>query len=386
MNYLTLPSFRTVLENMSLHSVKLEKILAEGQSRVASFLDVRYPDGQDIIFLLGGKPVKAGRFTPSGREILTVSEALEKMRNHRDGVLNFYEISKMLMIVMLGTFIFEPTHGRLKTKLINFQQLLSLFARKRFTGYLELKLKDGLNYLTFFQGQPREGYFSVEATPEQMELPLKLVEQLVELSGENDEINVYESVGEEGLHADSAQTSVVETGVEAPVPEDATCLEDDKAEFTSEILDLCLAAIYEDLFRLMAAACANQIDAPQTETLFASTLDTMTEKYPELFQNVREREDGVPMAAGLINFERLLKAKKCRPATVRDQEFVTAMNELASLWLRTMRRTLSKPVFEQGLKSLSDKIASSRKAYQGNFTIIKFLYEFSRLLEKVYTE
>jgi len=384
MNYLQLPNLRTVLEALPLHNLKLEKILAEGQSRVASFLDVRYPDGQDIVFLLGGKPVKAGRISDSGREILTVSEALEKMRTHQDGVLNFYEISKLLMIVVMGTFIFEPTHGRLKIKLINFNQLLALFARKRFTGYFELKLSDGLNYLTFFKGQPREGYFATAATPEEAEFPVRRVEQLLEKAGENDEINVYESVGEEGLHE---ATPEPEEPVEPLAGEEPQMgPEDGRAEFTSEILDLCMAAIYEDLFRLMMATCTQQLAGDQAETMFAESLDQMTLKYPRIFQGVREREDGAPLAGGLINFERLLKAKKTFPAPERDQEFVSALNELALSWLRAMRRALPKPAFEQGVKSLSEKIASSRKAYQGNFTIIKFLYDFSRLLERVYSE
>lgn len=382
MNYLQLPKLRTVLEALSLRNLKLEKILAEGQSRVASFLDIRYPDGQDIIFLLGGKPVKAGRISDAGREILTVSEALEKMRTHPEGVLNFYEISKLLMIVVMGTFIFEPTHGRLKVKLINFNQLLALFARKRFTGYLELKLNNGLNYLTFFKGLPREGYFAEAVTPEQAEFPVRSVEQLLETAGENDEINVYESVGEEGLH----ETAVEPGGASEPAAEPVMGLEDGRAEFTSEILDLCMAAIYEDLFRLMLATCTQHLPLDQAETLFVELLDQVTLKYPRIFQGVREREDGQPLTGGLINFERLLKAKKSFPAPERDQEFVTALNELSLSWLRGMRRVLTKPVFEQGLKTLTEKIAGSRKAYQGNFTIIKFLYEFSRLLERVYSE
>jgi len=379
MNHMKLPSLRTVAENISLNTVKLDKILTEGQSRVASYLDIRYPDGQDVIFLLAGKAVKAGRFTDSGREVLTVTEALDKMRNRKQGTMSFYEISKLLMIVILGTFIFEPTHGRLKTKLINFNSLLSLFTRKRFTGYLELKINDTLNYLTFFNGQAREGYFAALASPEEMEFPVKLVSQMVENAGENGEINLYESVGEEGLH---------ESGESEPnsVEEPVLGQEEEKAEFTAEILDLCLAAIYEDLFRLMTNTCGQHLEGPKVEALYTAGLEQASRKFPVLFQGIREREDGVPLPGGLINFERLLKAKNALPASLRDQEFVTAMNELASLRLRAMRQALPKPVFEQGLKDLNNKIAMSRKAYQGNFTIIKFLYEFSRLLEKVRSE
>jgi len=383
MNHLKLPSVRAVAENIPLNTVKLDKIMAEGRSRVASYIDVRYADCQDIIFLLAGKAVKAGRFTENGREILTVTEALDKMRTCKQGTMSFFEISKLLMIVILGTFIFEPTHGRLKTRLINFNSLLALFTRKRFTGYLELKVNNGLNYLTFFNGQARQGYFAEPVSPQELEFPVKWVSQMAENAGENGEINLYESVGEEGLHDNTEPAaSTTKFSVEEPV----IVLDEDKAEFTAEILDLCLAAIYEDLFRLMSNACLQEMGLPAVETLFGEGLDQAAKKYPQLFQDVRTREDGTPLPGGLINFERLLKAKNALPATIRDQEFLNAMNELASLRLRAMRRALPKPAFEKGLQDLNNKIAMSKNAYRGNFTIIKFLYEFSRLVEKAGTE
>lgn len=384
MNHLKLPSLRAVAENIPLNTVKLDKILAEGRSRVASYIDIHYSDCQDVIFLLAGKAVKAGRFTENGREILTVTEALEKMRTCKQGDMSFFEISKLLMIVVLGTFIFEPTHGRLKTKLINFGSLLALFTRKRFTGYLELKVNNGLNYLTFFNGEAREGYFADPVSPREAEFPVQRVSQMVENAGENGEINLYESVGEEGLHesSESAGAQPAKPLLEEPL----AALEDDKAEFTAEILDLCLAAMYEDLFRLMSNACLQQLELPAAENMLGESLAQAAKKYPQLFSGARMREDGTPLAAGLINFERLLKAKNALPAAVRDQEFLNAMNELASLRLSAMRRSLPKVAFEKGIKDLNDKLSQSKKAYQGNFTIIKFLYEFSRLLEKVRSE
>lgn len=378
MKYLKLPQVRVLAENIPLPKIKLEKIMAEGQSRVASFLDIHYPEEQEIIFLLGGKAVKAGRLTDQGREILTVTEALEKLRLQKQGTVGFYEISKLLMIVILGTFIFEPTHGRLKPKQINFSSLLALFARKCFTGYLELKLQDGLNYLTFFNGEPREGYFAEPVPPEESEFPVQRVARMVEAADDTDEINLYESVGEEGLHGDAQAY--------APALEEPVCQEEDKAEFTADILDLCLAAIYEDVFRIMSNTCSRHLEPPQVEAIFTDGLNQVAEKFPKLFEGSRVREDGTPLAGGAINFERMLKAKKNLPANVRDRDFLNAMNELAALRLEAMRRALTKPVFEQGLKALNEKIAMSRKAYQGNFTIIKFLYEFSRLLEKVRPE
>jgi len=376
---LFLPNTRAIVENLPLATVKLDKVMAESQSRVASYLDVRYPEEQIVIFLLGGKAVKAGRFLPQGREILTVTEAMEKLRNQKDGTISFYEISKLLMVVILGTFIFEPTHGRLKTKLINFNSLVDLFDRKHFTGYVEVKLGQNLNYLTFLNGQAREGFFSRPAGEGGAAPLLDRVRHLLEGADENGEINLYESVGEDRLHEDSKPT--LELFKEPPPG-----MQEERAEFTSEILDLCLAAIYEDLFRLMSNTCLKQMEPSALETLLTEGMKQVSLRYPSLFEEALKRPGRDRQAVALINFELLLKAKSKLPPATRDQEFITAMNALASIWLNVMRRTLSRAVFEEGLKEIAEKIAMSRKAYQGNFTIIKFLYEFSRLLEKVQSE
>lgn len=377
MKHFKLPSFRMVVDNIPLETANLEKILVEGQRRVASYLDVRYSDGQDIIFLLGGKAVKAGRFYPSGREILTVGEALEKLRNQKEGVIGFHEISKLVMIVIMGTFMFEPTHSGLKTKQINFNSLLSLFIRKRFTGYLEFKMKNALNYLTFYGGQTREGYFSCEVSPEQMKFPVKLMSEMVENADEDGEINVYESVGEGDLHEHAVQTDPVILENELPD-------EQEKAKFTSEILDLCLVAIYEDLFRIMYQTSAKYMETREIEAMFQGAFNQVVLKYPAIFRGTEEREDGTRLPGGSINFERLLKAKNTLPELRQEQEFLTGINELAFLRIKVMRDILPPQVFEQGLRGIADKITSSKKAYQGNFTIIKFIYEFSRILEKVH--
>jgi hypothetical protein len=378
MNHLKLPAMRTVVENIPLATAKLDKILAESQSRVASYLDVRYGDSQDIIFLLGGKGVKAGRFYPDGREIMTVSEALKKLRTEKEGTIGFYETSKLLMIVIMGTFIFEPTHGSLKTKLINFKQLLSLFARKKFTGYLELNVNNSLNYLTFLGGQPREGYFSREVSPEQMEFPIKLVTEMLENSDEKGEISVYESVGEEGLHDDSSSVRLT--------PEPETKEDEEKEQFTAEILDLCLVAIYEELYRIMSQTSAKHLESAEIDIMFTECFEQSCSKHPGLFQGVDLRDDGSLLPGGHVNFELLLKAKNSLPSDQRDNEFQKGMNDLAGFRLAAMKKKLPATIFSQGLKDLNEKIASSKKNYQGNFSVIKFLYEVSRLLEKFQSE
>ncbi len=378
MNHLQLPSMRTVVESISLATAKVDKILAESQSRVASYLSIQYPDSQDVIFLLGGKGVKAGRFHEDGREIMTVSEVLKKLRTEKQGTISFYEISKLLMIVIMGTFIFEPTHGGLKTKLINFNSLLNLFAGKRFTGYLELKINYGLNYLTFFDGQPREGYFAYPVTPEQMGFPVKLMTEMVENSDERGEINVYESVGEQELHEGAVPQPKQPAAPAEPAMED-----EEKDQFTAEILDLCLVAIYEELFRLMASTLARHLASAEIDVMFTQCFEQARYQHPSLFKHVDKRDDDSLLSGGMVNFDRLLKAKNAFPLKQRDSEFQKGMNDLVWFRLLAMKKKLPAQIFDQGRIELEEKIASSRKNYQGNFTIIKFLYELSRLLEKI---
>ncbi|MEW6516925.1 MAG: hypothetical protein AB1439_08480 [candidate division FCPU426 bacterium] len=380
MNYRLLPSMRTIVADVPLERAKVDKILAESQSRVASYLDIRYADSQDVIFLLGGKAVKAGRFHAQGREILTVNEAMQKLRTAKQGSIGFYEISKLLMIVIMGTFMFEPTHAGLKAKLINFQSLLNLFTRKRFTGYLELLDQSRLNYLTFFEGTPREGYFAHDATPEEMEFPVKLITQMVENSDERSEINVYESVGENELHADAGQRAPKPQAEEAPVGEE------ERDQFTAEILDLCLVAIYEEFFRIMAEVSTRHLTSAEVDVMFTECFEQARYKHSALFRNVDKRDDGSLLSGGLVNFEHLLKAKNAFPYKEREVELVKGMNDLVWFRLTAMKKKLPGPLFTQGLAELNDKLAASRKNYQGNFTIIKFLYELSRLLEKAQGE
>lgn len=380
MNYRKLPAMRTIVADVPLDQAKVDKILAESESRVASYLDIRYADSQDIIFLLGGKAVKAGRFHAQGREILTVNEALQKLRAAKQGTIGFYEISKLLMIVFMGTFMFEPTHAGLKAKLINFQSLLNLFARKRFTGYLELFNQEGLNYLTFYDGNPREGYFAQPATPEEMEFPVKMITQMVENSDERSEINVYESVGEGELHADAASRPPKPAAAETPATEE------ERDQFTAEILDLCLVAIYEEFFRIMGDVSVRHLTTAEIDVMFTECFEQARYKHAALFRNVDKRDDGSLLPGGLVNFEHLLKAKNAFPYKERDAELVKGMNDLVWFRLMAMKKRLPEALFNQGLAELNEKIGASRKNYQGNFTIIKFLYELSRLLEKAQAE
>jgi hypothetical protein len=376
MNSVQLPATRILVEHTPLDTLSLEAILEHSRTRTACYLNVQYPDVQDIIFLIGGKAVKAGRFQPGGREIITVAEALNRLKTHPQTRFTLCEISKVVMVVIMGTFIFEPTQAALKSKLINFNSLLTLFERKGFTGYVELFIKDSLNYLTFYAGHPREGYFGLTDSKEAIQNPVQWMSDMVERSDEGGEINVYQSVGEEDLQADKTPHPQVSKPSEPPT-------EAEKNEFTAEIIDLCLIAIYEELFQVIAETLLKNLPAKQAELFFRESLSQAEIQHPELFHGVTLRDDNTPMQAGYLNFEKIMRGRDTIPVERRDMELQKGINFLAFLWLRSMRQLLGVKVFDELAQTLTEFLSVSKKNYQGNFSIVKAIYEFSRVIEKV---
>ncbi len=384
MSALKLPSLRAIVENIPLQTAKLDRILAESQSRVASYLDIRYQDCQEIIFLLGGKAVKAGRFNTkdNSRMSLKVKDALQRLKQQEEGMICFYEISKVLMVIILGTFVFKPTHAKLKSKLIDFHSLLELLARKHFIGYLELKTRTGLNYLTFFNGQARDGYFTDDVSAFGNKTPAEIIAALVEQSDEKGEINVYDSVGEEGLQDHGRQAGLAE-GVSEEAPTRTAYMDDEGTDqYTGEMVDMVVMSIFEEFFRRMAAITSRQLPAMATDTLFMECLKDATLKHATLFRGAGTKEDGSLLPTGLINFERLLKSKVKLPSATREKDFLEGLADLTSLRLEAMQRGLDPDIFQKGLPELRTAVAGFRKNYQGNYAITKYLDALTTLIDR----
>ncbi len=385
MSALKLPALRPIVENIPLQTAKLDRILAESQSRVASYLDIRYQDCQEIIFLLGGKAVKAGRFSSkdNSRMSLNVKDALQRLKQQEDGMIHFYEISKVLMVVILGTFVFKPTHAKLKSKLIDFHSLLELLARKHFIGYLELKTRTGLNYLTFFNGQARDGYFADDVSALQDKKPAEIIAALVEQSDEKGEINVFESVGEEELHDHGRGASPEERPqMQGPAATPYADVESTD-QYAAEMVDLCVVAIFEELFRLMVTISARQLPATAIDTLFMECLKNATLKHATLLRGAGTKEDGALLPTGLINFERLLKSKDKLPSTTREKDFMEGLTDLTAFRLTAMQRELEPSLFQQGVDELRSKLTGFRKNYQGNYAITKYIDALTRLFDQL---
>lgn len=365
---LKLPSLKTVVENIALETAKLDKILLESQSRVASYLDIHYPDCQEIIFLLGGKAVKAGRLTPDGsRTILDVKSAIKKLKQARAGSISFYETTKLLMVVVLGTFIFEPPHAKLKSKQIDFKGLLDLLKRKRFIGYLELKTNTGLNYLTFFNGEPRKGYFARSEDEQDPRAAAEVIASLVEKSDDKGEINVYESVGENDLSDRTGQT-----GHSSP------------DSIASDVhADEAVVQLYERLFKIMVSCSEAHLSHTEIDTMFMQCLTNATLKNATLFRGAGTNEDGSLLSTGLINFKQLLKSKHKLPPDVQDQHFLEGLIELGWLRLLAMQERLPNDAFKQYLHEIEKMMKETITTNKTNKLYQQFNNSFLRVIAKI---
>lgn len=379
MTRLKLPSLKTVVEDISLKTAKLEKILAESQTRIASYLDIQYPDCQEIIFLLGGKAVKAGRFTEDGnRTILDVKSALAKLKQTQQGSISFYEISKLLMVIILGTFIFEPTHAKLKSRQIDFDGLLNLLNRKRFIGYLELKTEQGLNYLTFFNGQAREGYFFDEIKDMENKTSVEIIAGLIEQADEKSEINVYESLSEHDLdknsHAiDDDTANQSQSGV------------DNQSDHDGINSDETIIQIYEVLFKAMVECSGRHLDAAEIDTMFMQCLNNAAVKHQQLFRSAGTNDDGSLCPTGLINFKQVLQAKAGVSDDPSDIAFLSGLLELAWLRLLAMKKRMPQESYQQCLDRLNEIITDNQSRYKADYATAKFLASFSNVIIKVHS-
>ena len=377
MNYIKLPFSQTIAENIPLATSKLDKFLEAAQDVEAAYLDIHYPESQDIIFLLGGKAVKAGNFSAKGRKLLPLNTVVKQLQSSQAGVISFYEISKLLMLIIIGTFIFKPAHARLKTIDINFNNLLALFMRKSFTGYLEIKIDSGLNYFSFLKGEIKEGYLVNGSNITQEKDSEKKLLELVNTNEYDSEINVYDAMGNENMQSEQEEESRP-TEKETDQSKKKILLND----FNDKIIDLCLSAIFEGLFKLMYDEATNQLKTLEVDHIFRKSLNQTMLKYPKFFQGVIIQENSEVLYGGNIDFDCLIKAKEKMPAAEREEQFAKVIMEWTLLLLVTLNQILPRPFFYDLINKLNYQLLISRKAYEGNEIVNGFLYDLARKFEE----
>jgi hypothetical protein len=368
---LKLPAQRALLEHIPIKNAKLPQIFEESAHYDAAFLDVRHPICQDIIFLLEGKAVRAGRFAEGKRSVLALQDALAALKNGQEGTLSLQEVSKVMLAVYMGTFVFRPTHVGLKVNQINFDSLLMLLNQKRFSGCLELKVQNTLNYLTFATGEPRMGFFAHHSVAAHPGIdPVRTLTGLADQAGEDDEVAVFESPSE-NEDEEKVSSPVSATQQAAPGPP----VFEDEDSLTSDIQDLCIVALYEEVMQIISKHTRACFSEAENQTLWEQTLGQLMRRHSELLADQAARS-----GEWSLEFEKLLERKRLLPYARREKMFAVALHDLLAIRLATLGAQDRADCLPAIRSECRKRLQASRVHYEGNAGVQRHIADAEQVL------
>ena len=159
---LSFPQAGRLVHRTRLAFIHLDNLLAFGKrdrdGRVDGYLTVYLPDECLIVFLRKGDAVNAASLHTNGRQVITITEALKRMRSEVErGELAFC-VAPMAQLA----WMYQSCAVELQSRTIDLKQpgtFLPSLRQERLTGVIELISDGRVSYLRFDGGRFDEGYF-----------------------------------------------------------------------------------------------------------------------------------------------------------------------------------------------------------------------------------
>jgi hypothetical protein len=175
---LEFPQTGRLIHRMRLGFVHLDNLLAfakrDRDGRVDGYISAYLPDECLLLFFRKGEAVNAASLHTTGRQVLTIGEALKRMRAEVDRGELAYATAPMEQLAWMYESCAEGhTPRALDAKQPNI--LFPALQQERLTGVLELISNGRVSYLGMDQGRFRSGYFCDK--PEAIPVP-KYLESL----------------------------------------------------------------------------------------------------------------------------------------------------------------------------------------------------------------
>jgi hypothetical protein len=167
---LEFPQTNRLIHRMRLGFVHLDNILAFGKrdrdGRVDGYISAYLPDECLLLFFRKGEAVNAASMDTTGRQVLTIGEALKRMRAEVERGEVAYSAAPMEQLA----WMYESCAAGRVPRPLDAKQPNLLFPalqREQFTGVLELISNGRVSYIAMEQGRFRSGYFcdKPDATP-----------------------------------------------------------------------------------------------------------------------------------------------------------------------------------------------------------------------------
>jgi hypothetical protein len=176
---LTFPAADRLIQRTRLAFIHLDNLLAfakrDRDGRVDGYLATYLPEECVLTFLRRGEAVNACSLTASGREVITITDALDRMKAELErGELTYCTapLEQLAWMYQSCAAHVEP----LPVEAGDPDALLTRLAQGGANGILELIADGRVSYLRFERGRPTGGYFTDK--PESL-TPMKFVESEV---------------------------------------------------------------------------------------------------------------------------------------------------------------------------------------------------------------
>ncbi|HUL03211.1 MAG TPA: hypothetical protein VLV16_08295 [Gemmatimonadales bacterium] len=159
---LTFPQVSRLVHRTRLAFIHLDNLLAfakrDRDGRVDGYLIAYLPDECLLVFLRKGEAVNAASLHPNGRDVVTITDALKRMRAEVERGELAYCAAPMEQLAWMYQSCAVPLAPRpLDPKEPG--ALLPALALERVTGVMELIARGHVSYLRFEQGRFANGYY-----------------------------------------------------------------------------------------------------------------------------------------------------------------------------------------------------------------------------------
>ena len=164
---LTFPQVNRLIHRTRLAFIHLDNLLAfakrDRDGRVDGYLTAYLPDECLLVFLRKGEAVNAAALHPHGRDVITITEALKRMRAEVERGELAYSAAPMEQLAWMYQSCAVPLVPR------TFDPkdpgaLLPILALERVTGVMELIARGHVSYARFEEGRFTGGYYCDKAT------------------------------------------------------------------------------------------------------------------------------------------------------------------------------------------------------------------------------
>lgn len=150
------PLGRPIIENTRLEFINLNNVLTaskrERAHRIVGYIAIYYHDISELIFLNQGEPFNAARITPEKREIVPISEIVEKAKKATAGTLSEYATDEILLRLMISSIILKPLKSAVDLTRIQPKIFIEKLKNSKFNGFIWLKTGLDESYVYFEKG------------------------------------------------------------------------------------------------------------------------------------------------------------------------------------------------------------------------------------------